>query len=142
MQVDPRAIIAQMQAIEAQINRLQSFIAELTQARENVSRSMESIKALSGSGGPVMVMLDPSMNSMAIVEVRDREKFIVHLGLDVYARLDKEKALEILDEKEARLSKSISEATKQLKDLTSLYEQYQAALQQISAQQAKQARKQ
>ena len=80
------------------------------------------------------------MNAIALVEARDRERFLVHLGMGIYARLPREKAVKILEEKEERVSRSISEATKQLKDLTSLYEQYQALLQQLALAQQAQAR--
>lgn len=138
-QIDPRALIAQVQALEAQINRIQGLIAELTTARDNVSRSRQSIEALAEAEGPVIAPLDPSMNAMAVVEPKDRERFIVHMGLDIYAKLPRDKAVKILEEKEERLSKSISEATKQLKELTSMYEQYQALLQQLALAQQAQA---
>ena len=142
MQIDPRALLAQIQALEAQINRMQSLLAELTAARDNVVRSRQSIEALSSAGEPVIIPLDPNMNSMAVVEARDREKFIVHLGLEIYAKLPKDEAVKVLEAKEERLSKSISEATRQLKELTSMYEQYQALLQQLAAAQQAQAAKQ
>ncbi len=142
VQIDPRALLAQIQALEAQINRMQGLLAELTAARDNVVRSRQSIEALSSTGEPVIIPLDPNMNSMAVVEARDRERFIVHLGLEIYAKLPKDEAVKVLEAKEERLSKSISEATRQLKELTSMYEQYQALLQQLAVAQQAQAAKQ
>ncbi|MCE4602859.1 MAG: prefoldin subunit alpha [Desulfurococcales archaeon] len=139
-QVDPRALIAQVQAIEAQINKLQGILAELTATRDNIHRSKQSIEAIASTEEPVLAPLDPNMNAIALVEAKDRDRFLVHLGMGIYARLPREKALKILEEKEERVSRSISEATKQLKDLTSLYEQYQALLQQLALAQQAQAR--
>ncbi len=131
--IDPNVLLVQIQALRDQINRLQGFIAELTAARDNVIRSLDSIKALDIAGdNNVILPLDPQMNSLTMLKPVDTSHIIVHLGLNVYARLAVDDAVKILKEKESRLSRSISEATKQLRELVKLHEQYQALLQSIA----------
>ncbi|MCE4598727.1 MAG: prefoldin subunit alpha [Desulfurococcales archaeon] len=131
--IDPNVLLMQIQAIRDQINRLQGFIAELATARESVVRSIDSVKALKRVGEDNIILpLDPQMNSFTMLKPVDADYVIVHLGLNVYARLPVNDAVKILEAKENRLSRSISEASKQLNELVKLHEQYQALLQSIA----------
>jgi len=140
--IDPNVLLMQIQAIRDQINRIQGFIAELATARENVIRSIDSIKALNKtSDDNVILPLDPQMNSLTVLKPVDVDHVIVHLGLNVYARLSFSDAIKVLEAKENRLSKSISEATRQLNELVKLHDQYQTLLQSIAlSAQAQQSR--
>ena len=130
------AILAQIRALEEQIKRLQETLKELVEAQQRVQAAIDSIKAARESGDDIIIPLDPGLNAMAHARVKDKDKFIVHLGLDVYAKLPAEKALSVLEERKEKIGKSISEVNKQLKELMNVYEQYRAYLQQLAVAQA------
>ena len=129
-------ILAQIRALEEQIKRLQETLKELVEAQQQVQAAIDSINAARESGDDILIPLDPGLNAIARARVEDKDKFIVHLGLDVYAKLPAEKALRVLEEKKEKIGKSISEVNKQLQELMSVYEQYRAYLQQLAIAQA------
>ena len=133
-QVDLNTLLAQLQVIRDQIAKLQARIAELTALKDNVARARDSLKVIKENGGSVVMMpLDSQMNAIIKVAPVDTSKVLVHLGLDVYARLSIDEAIRILDEKESNILKTIGVLNKQLRDLVRLHEQYQAIISQAVA---------
>ncbi len=130
------AVLAQLRVIEDQIRRLQETLENLAEAQRQVQAAIDSINAARTGGDDILIPLDPGLNAMARGRVEEKERFIVHLGLDVYAKLPVEKALQVLEEKKEKIGKSISEVNKQLKELTAVYEQYRAYMQQLAMAQA------
>ena len=136
-QVDPAVIMAQMQAIREQANRVQAFIAQLASMRDNVAKSREALEALKKGVDSFIAYLDPGLNVAINVADRSGGKVFVNIGFNIYAKVEIEKAIEILSERERILSRNIGEANRQLNELVKLHNQYQAILQSVVEQQRK-----
>ncbi|MFP3319950.1 MAG: prefoldin subunit alpha, partial [Acidilobus sp.] len=64
---------------------------------------------------------------------------IVHLGAEVYAKVDASEGLKLLAEEEGELNKAINEVAKRLSEVESLQSQYESVIQQaLAAAQARQ----
>ncbi len=131
--VDVAALAAQVQVLRDQIEALQDYLRGLVQARDNVVRSIEGLKALKGSPESFIVHLDPNMNAAVTVNLVDREHVIVHMGLNVYAKMGFNEAIKMLEERRGKLEKAIEETRKAIGSIASLHDQYQALLQRTLA---------
>jgi prefoldin alpha subunit len=140
-QVDPTALVAQIQAIREQANRVQAFIAQLASMRDNVVKSKEALEALRKGVDSFIAYLDPGLNVAINVSNSSGGTVFFNIGFNIYAKVDIDKALEILAERERILSRNIGEANKQLNELVNLHNQYQALLQSIIEQQRREQRK-
>jgi len=132
--VDVGALAAQIQLLREQIDALQAYLQQLVQVRDSVVKAIDSLKALGKVEGYMLVYLDPHMNAAVSVTPLERDKTLVHLGLNVYAKLSVEEALKVLEERKARLDKAVEDTRRTIGNLASLHDQYQAALQRILAQ--------
>ncbi len=140
-QVDPTVLVAQMQAIREQANRVQAFIAQLTSMRDNVAKSREALEALKKGVGSFIAYLDPGLNAAINVTDNSGGRVLVNIGFNIYAKVEIDKAIEILSERERILSRNIGEANRQLNELVKLHSQYQALLQSIVEQQRRESSK-
>ncbi|MDM7274545.1 MAG: prefoldin subunit alpha [Thermoprotei archaeon] len=131
--VDVAALAAQVQVLRDQIEALQDYLGRLVQARDSVVRSIEGLKALKGAQESFIVHLDPNMNAAVAVNLADRDRVIVHMGLNVYAKMGFEDAIKILEERRGKLEKAIEETRKAIGGIASLHDQYQALLQRTLA---------
>lgn len=122
--------------LREQIEALQAYLQQLIQVRDSVIKAMDSIRALNKVEGSILVYLDPHMNVAITVNPLERDRMLVHLGLNVYAKLGVEEALKVLEERRARLDKAVEETRRTIGNLVNLHDQYQAALQRILAQAA------
>jgi prefoldin alpha subunit len=120
--------------LKEQIDALQAYLQQLIQARDSVLRAMDSLKAVNNVEGSVLVYLDPHMNVAIKVNPVEKDKMLVHLGLNVYARTSLEEALKVLEDRRARLDKAVEETRRAIGNLASLHDQYQALLQRVLAQ--------
>jgi len=134
-QVDPTVIVAQIQALREQANRVQAFIAQLSSMRDNVVKSKEALEALKKGVESFIAYLDPGLNVAISVANNSGGTVFVNIGFNIYAKVGIDKAIEILSERERVLSRNIGEANKQLNELVNLHNQYQALLQSIVEQQ-------
>lgn len=131
--VDVAALAAQVQVLRDQIEALQDYLRRLAQARDNVVRSIEGLKALKGAQESFIVHLDPNMNAAIAVNLADRDHVIVHMGLNVYAKIGFDDAIKILEERRGKLEKAIDETKKAISGIATLHDQYQALLQRTLA---------
>ena len=49
-------------------------------------KAIDSVKAVNGVEGSILVYLDPHMNVAIRVDPVEKDRMLVHLGLNVYAR--------------------------------------------------------
>jgi prefoldin alpha subunit len=120
--------------LREQIDALQAYLQQLIQARDSVAKAIDSIKAVNNTEGSIMVYLDPHMNVAIMVNPVERDKMLVHLGLNVYAKVGLEEALRILEDRRAKLDKAVEDTRRAIGNLASLHDQYQALLQKALAQ--------
>ncbi len=120
--------------LREQIDALQVYLQQLIQARDSVVKAIDSLKAVNSTEGSIIVYLDPHMNVAITVNPVERDRMLVHLGLNVYAKVSLEEALRILEVRKARLDKAVEDTRKAIGNLASLHDQYQALLQKALAQ--------
>ncbi|WP_211096554.1 prefoldin subunit alpha [Acidilobus sp. 7A] len=134
-------LVAQLDAIRSQANNLRSLLDSLTEERGSVVRSKDGLDAIARSSQGSVVLFPLSDNYEVLVEAipQNKDKVLVHLGADVYAKLDVSEGLKILSEREGELNKAIGEVSQRLAQLESLEAQYESVIQQAlaSAQRAK-----
>ncbi len=97
-------------------------------------KAMDSIKAVNTTKGSILVYLDPHMNVAITANPVEKDKMLVHIGLNVYAKVGLEEALRILEDRRARLDKAVNDTRRAIGNLASLHDQYQALLQKALAQ--------
>ncbi len=129
--VDVNQLYAIVSAIKDEIEGLQGLQAQLSDLYERVRRAKESIDAivLFKNRESFLIPLEPGSLVLSEMSPKDREKFIVNIGLDIYAKLDANEAQRVLSTKESEILKKLEEVSKRLNELAQAYEQYQAILQ-------------
>ncbi|MEM1712654.1 MAG: prefoldin subunit alpha [Acidilobaceae archaeon] len=138
--VDIGALAAQIQLIKEQIDALQAYLQQLLQSRDSVVKAINSINTIRNVEGNIMVYLDPHLNAAISAGITDRN-ILVHLGLNVYAKLSFDEAVSILEERRARLDKAIENTRSTIANLIALHDRYQSVLQSaISEAEAKKLR--
>ncbi|MEB3806718.1 MAG: prefoldin subunit alpha [Desulfurococcales archaeon] len=139
--IDPNALLMQAQELAQIIENLRSLLANLGVRRDSISKAKETIEAIGESEEPILAPADPEGLVFYRTQPVEKDKFLVHLGLDVYALLSREKAIESLAKKEAEISKEISIVSERLEEARRQYEAIQSILQQLAMKQV-QARRQ
>ena len=123
------ALQAQLAALQEQIASLQAAVAQLEQALANLVRAADSVDGVLKWGEEEVIFpLDPGFNAAVRGRPLDKDRFIVHLGMEYYAEVDSATALKILAARRGRVEESLNQARQRLAALTSLYERYQSML--------------
>ncbi len=123
------AIQAQLAALQEEIAGVQAAIAQLEQALSNLARAADSIDGVVRWGeSEVVFPLDPGFNAAVRGRPLEKDRFIVHLGLEYYAEVDSAIALKVIASRRGRVEESLNQARQRLAALTSLYERYRAML--------------
>ncbi len=144
--VDPAILLAQAQELQRYIAGIQSAIAELEGVRINTEKAIETIKAVSEAEGEVLAPADPLGTAYYWTRPSEKDKYLVHLGLDIYVAVPKEKAVELLEKRLTAVMKDMGILRRRLEEATAQYNAIQEVLQRImqqaQARQAQQAGKQ
>jgi len=87
-------LVAQLDAIRSQANSLRSLLDSLTEERDSVVRSKDGLDAIARSSQGSVVLFPLSDNYEVLVEAipQNKDKVLVHLGADVYAKLESQRA--------------------------------------------------
>ncbi|BAA80069.2 prefoldin alpha subunit [Aeropyrum pernix K1] len=134
----PEEIAAQLQMIRDQIAELQGVLAQLELRLRSVQAAKETVEKAAGQDGETLFPGDPELNTILKARLLEPGKAIVHLGLNVYAKLDTAKATEILAKKEDALKRSLETLKQELDKLSRTHDQYLQLLQALTAGQAAQ----
>jgi len=133
--VDVNTILALAAAAEQEIQQLQAILAQLDDIRRSLEAAKETVKAVSESQEPFLVPADGGRgNVFFYATAAEKDKFLVHLGTGVYAKLSREKTLEYIDKSLEAIDKDIEATTKRLEEAMARYQQIQALLAQVQAQ--------
>ena len=136
-------LVAQLELIRAEAARLRDLLTQLNAEKAAITVAKESIDSIlkAGQGSPVLFPL--STSPVALVEATpvSKDKVIVHLGADVYAKMDVSEALRLLTEEEGEYTRAIQEVSRRLAELENLQAQYEAVIRQaIEASRAREAK--
>ena len=109
-----------IEALESQINQLNSELVEIISSREFISelntRDIKELIAPADRRGHVMVKVTPIT----------RDRVIAHIGLEYYVELPLDKAIEVLSKKESDVKKAIDALQSELNNAVRYYRQLQA----------------
>lgn len=129
-------LVAQLELIRAEVSRLKDLLAQLTAERNSIVVAKDTIDAIARSGQGTPLLFPLSTSPVAFVEATaiNKDKVIIHLGADVYAKLDVSEGLKMLSEEESNYNRAIEEVSKRLSELENLQAQYEAVIQQALGQ--------
>ncbi|MGC9210253.1 MAG: prefoldin subunit alpha [Acidilobus sp.] len=137
-------LVAQLDIIRAEASRLRDLLNQLVAERDLISRAKEGIDAIVKSAPDAPILFPLSTGYVALVEAKpqSRDKVIVHLGAEVYAKVDVSEGLRLLSEEESEITRAINEVARRLSEVERLQGQYEAVIQQaVAAAQARQQAK-
>ncbi len=139
LRVDPAALLAQAQALRERLAALQTTITQLEQARINVRRAIDTARSLESD--EILAPTDPDYNGMIMVKPTNKEKILVKLGGNIYAKVPVEKAIDILEKRADSLEKQVQFLMREYDETLKALESLESLLQQlaVAAQQPKQA---
>ena len=123
------ALVAELGEVRKYIDALQNQLNQITSELNEVNNSKNFISELkTGSIDEVVIPADRRGYVLARAKPIDREKVIVHVGLEYYAELSLEKAMEILINIEKDLRNTLALIQRELNNATSYYQQLQALI--------------
>ncbi len=124
-----------MEAIQAQIDQVTAEIEEIKASTNTLSElRKEHVNELfmpTDSRGHIMIKVAPVT----------KERVLTHLGMEYFAELDLEKAMEVLSLKEKELRNVIKRLQEELNRVVTMYKQLQSAINAAIAQAQARAQK-
>lgn len=122
--------IERLRLLEAQINQLQTVIVDI-ESRINRLSSLESaLTNLKDGSKDVLIPLEPTATVLVRGAIEPLDRVIIHAGLNVFIEVTREKALEVLREERASLSKLLNTYTQELGKIAQYYNALRAAVEQ------------
>lgn len=135
------ALIAELGEIRRYIDSLQNQLNQVTSELNEVSNSKNFISELkTGSIEEVVIPTDRRGYVLTRAKPIDRDRVIVHIGLDYYAELPLEKAMEILITVEKDLRNTLALIQRELSNAANYYQQLQALVNKALEQARQEAR--
>lgn len=133
--------LAQLSALEDQINRVQTALSDVERRINVLSLVEDALSTLREGSKDAYVQIDDAGQVFIPVEVKKIDSVIIHAGLDVYVQLPVDKAIEHVRNLRADLSKVADAYRRELAALTQYYLALRSAVEQ-ALQQARQAERQ
>lgn len=122
-------LIAELGEVRRYIDTLQSQLNQITSELSEVNNSKNFISELKTEGvEEVVVPTDRRGYVLTRAKPIDKDKVIVHIGLEYYAELPLEKAMEILINIEKDLRNTLTLIQRELSNATNYYQQLQALI--------------
>ncbi len=122
-------LIAELGEVRRYIDTLQSQLNQITSELSEVNNSKNFISELKTEGvKEVVVPTDRRGYVLTRAKPIDKDKVIVHIGLEYYAELPLEKAMEILINIEKDLRNTLTLIQRELSNATNYYQQLQALI--------------
>ena len=125
--------LERLQLLETQINQLQATIADIESRMNRLSSVEDALMNLKDGSNDVLVPLEPTATVIVRGEIKPLDKVIIHAGLNVFIEVNREKALEILREERANLSKLLNVYNQELSKIVQYYNALKAAVEQSLA---------
>jgi len=131
--IDLDQLRARAAALEQLIQGYQEVLQRLEEARVNIQAAIETIEALGEAGEEVLVPADKISIAYFFAKPSNTDKILVHLGADVYAALNREKAVERLTKRLAEVESDIQRISEQLSQALNEYNAIVSILSQATA---------
>lgn len=128
-------LLAQLQAVRDQLGQLQAYTSQLEQMLASIRAAIEGVESLE-EGSTFMAPLDPNMNAIARARL-ESEKVAVGIGMGIFVALEREKALELLRNREAKYVSVINRLKSEMERLSQAYAQLAQELERLQQAAAK-----
>ncbi len=125
--------LERLQLLETQINQLQATISDIESRMNRLSSVEDALINLKDGSSDVLVPLEPTATVIVRGEIKPLDKVIIHAGLNVFIEVNRERALEILREERANLSKLLNVYNQELSKIVQYYNALKAAVEQSLA---------
>ncbi len=119
--IDPREIVARLQAIESEINMLRTQIAAVNDEVLALRMAKASVEAAEGGFEEVLVPGDPKGNIMLKTSGLKNDEILVRISRQVYAPLPPQKAVGIIEKRINELQNVASSIEERINQLTKEY---------------------
>ena len=120
----------QLRVLEEQIAQLQAAIADIEARMAQLSSLEDALADLREGSEDTLVPLDPRATVLVRAKVLPVEKAVIHAGLNIFVEVPREKALEVVREERASLSKLAEAYRGELAKLSEYYSALRAAVEQ------------
>ena len=130
--IDLDQLRAQAMALEQLIQGYQEVLNRLEEARVNVQKAIDTIEGIK-EGEDILVPADGVGVAYFLAKPANTDKILVHLGVDVYAALPRDQALERLSKRLASIQAEIDRVRSQLAQAASQYNAILGILSQAAA---------
>jgi len=125
-------LLAQLQAVRDQLNQLQAYTAQMEQMLASLRASIQGAEAAE-ENAEVMAPLDPNMNAFIRARVASG-RVAVGIGRGIYVALERDKALEVLRDREAKYVAVINRLKAEMERLAQAYAQLAQELERLQQQ--------
>ncbi len=120
----------QLSLLEEQIKKLQSIVVDL-ETRITRMSSIETVLAeLKEGSNDVLIPLDQAFSVVVKGSIKPIERAIVHIGLNIFIEVDREKAIEIIRRERTSASRLLEMYSKELTSITQYYSALRSAVEQ------------
>ena len=132
VQLDVNAVLQQLRALEDYIAALQATLDRLNATLTVLYAGEKALEQLREGSVEALVDLDGGgvVYGKARIEGGGDAKVLVHAGLDVFVELPIDKALRVIREKQADVSKAVDQYRRELMQALAAYQQLRGVLEQ------------
>ena len=133
VRVDLNTLVQQLRALEEYIAALQSTIDGLNATLNVLTAGERALEQLRDGGVDALVDLDGGgvVYGKARIEGGGDARVLVHAGLDVFVELPIDKALKVIRERQADVSRVLDRHRRELMEAVATYQQLRGLLEQV-----------
>jgi prefoldin alpha subunit len=128
--------LEQLQLLENQLRQLQTIMGELEARIVQLTSVEDAIATLATGEHETLVPLDSRGSVFVRAQVKSVERLLVHVGLNLFVDVPREKALEYIREEKALLSKMLDNYRQEYGKLAQYYAALRSAVEQALQQAA------
>jgi len=121
----------QATALKQYIDALQKRLTDISEAIESIRASKQALQELQKEGGEFLLFGDRRGNIVFKVGNIDKQKVLIHIGLEYYAEVEPSYAQKILDEREQELNGVYNSIQTELSKSIDAYNQIVSVLSQF-----------
>jgi prefoldin alpha subunit len=122
--------LEQLQLLEGQLRQLQSVMGELETRIAQLTSVEDAIATLATGEHEALVPLDGRGSVLIKVTVKNVDRLLVHVGLNLFVDVPREKALEYIRDEKALLSKMLDRYRQEYGRLAQYYAALRSAVEQ------------
>ena len=124
-QIDPAAILQQLAGMERYLNNLQRLLETIGNTLADMRIAKQALERTKTYEREELLVSTDRTGSVLLKARLDKEEPIVHLGLDVYAQIPTDKAIEILSRREKEIEAQLKQLQNEIAEKAREYQRLQ-----------------